>query len=184
MAHLGRVGFEELSSGRDVAEEVSDLDGGADLSAGGARRCGLAGAGGDFDGLEGVGSAAGDSQVGDGGDGGERFASEPEGRDSFEVLGGSEFAGCVSGEGEGEFRRGDAGPIVAGADEFLASFLEFEDDACGLGVDGVFEEFLDDAGRPLDDLAGGDLVDQGFGQNPDRGHRRHVPYRPRHGPRP
>ena len=33
------------------------------------------------------------------------------------------------------------------------------------GVDGVFDKFLHDAGGPLDDFTGGDLVDQQFGQD-------------------
>ena len=37
----------------------------------------------------------------------------------------------------------------------------------GAGVEGVLDQFLDDARRPLDDLAGGDLVDHGFGKLAD-----------------
>ena len=40
-------------------------------------------------------------------------------------------------------------------------------DARGAGIDGVFHQLLDHAGRPLDDLAGGDLVDQGLGELTD-----------------
>ena len=37
--------------------------------------------------------------------------------------------------------------------------LDIDVDACTAGIHGVFEELLDDAGGSLDDLAGGDLVD-------------------------
>ena len=37
----------------------------------------------------------------------------------------------------------------------------------GASVDGVFEQFLDHAGRPFDDLAGGDLGDDGSRQLQD-----------------
>jgi hypothetical protein len=40
-------------------------------------------------------------------------------------------------------------------------------DARGAGIDGVFDQFLGSAGRSFDDLAGGDLVDQRFGQQLD-----------------
>ena len=46
-------------------------------------------------------------------------------------------------------------------------------DAGGAGIDGVFHQFLHDAGRPLDDLARGDLVDQGLGKLVD-GHGRDL----------
>src|SRR5205814_7326117 len=40
----------------------------------------------------------------------------------------------------------------------------------GAGVDGVLDELFDDAGRPLDDLAGGDLVREVARQAPDLPH--------------
>ena len=40
-----------------------------------------------------------------------------------------------------------------------AALLDVDVDAAGAGIDGVFQQLLDDAGRPFDDLAGGDLVD-------------------------
>ena len=43
-------------------------------------------------------------------------------------------------------------------------------DAGAARVEGVLQEFLDDAGRPLHDLAGGDLVDEGGRQLLDAGH--------------
>ena len=40
-------------------------------------------------------------------------------------------------------------------------------DAAGAGVDRVLDQLLDDRGRPLDDLAGGDLVGEVRGQPVD-----------------
>ena len=37
-------------------------------------------------------------------------------------------------------------------------------DAPAASIDGILQEFLDDAGRPLDDLAGSDAIDQICGQ--------------------
>ena len=51
-----------------------------------------------------------------------------------------------------------AAPIVLDADEALAAEFDGHRDAARARVDGVLEQFLDDAGRALDDLASGDLV--------------------------
>ena len=48
--------------------------------------------------------------------------------------------------------------IVLDADLLLAAELDVNRDAAGTGVDRVLDELLDDRGRALDDLAGGDLV--------------------------
>ena len=42
-------------------------------------------------------------------------------------------------------------------------------DPAGAGVDRVLDQLLDHRGRPLDHLAGGDAVGDGFGQAADRG---------------
>jgi len=70
----------------------------------------------------------------------------------------------VGGRGEGELGGGGAGAVVADADEFDAALFEFHDDAVRAGVDGVLDEFLDDAGGAFHHLAGGDTIDEMFGK--------------------
>ncbi len=41
---------------------------------------------------------------------------------------------------------------------FLPPYSAVIDDARGLGVDGVLDQFLDDRRRPFDHFAGGDLI--------------------------
>ena len=53
-----------------------------------------------------------------------------------------------------------------------AAFLERHRDALRAGIDGVLHQLLHGAGRPLDHLAGGDLVDQGGGKSRARSWRR------------
>lgn len=59
---------------------------------------------------------------------------------------------------------GDTPPVVRYLDEFFAALFDEHVDAVGVGVDGVFHEFLDHAGRAFYDLSGRDLVDQVRGQ--------------------
>ena len=70
----------------------------------------------------------------------------------------------------GRSSRGDAAAIVDDANQFGAALLDVDVDAAAAGVHGVFEQLLDDAGGPLDDLARGDLGDDGSGQLLDAWH--------------
>ena len=54
--------------------------------------------------------------------------------------------------------------VVAHAHESPAAPVGHDLDVLGAGIEGVLDEFLDDARRPLDHLARGDAVDDGFGQ--------------------
>jgi len=63
--------------------------------------------------------------------------------------------------------------VVFDANEFLATVFDGDRQARGAGVEGVLDELLDDARRPLDHLAGGDAVDHGFVEAADR--HREIP---------
>jgi hypothetical protein len=65
----------------------------------------------------------------------------------------------VAGEGQGQVVGLDAAAVVHNADQLHAALLGVHIDTPAAGVHGVFEQLLDDAGGPLDDLACGDLVD-------------------------
>ena len=57
--------------------------------------------------------------------------------------------------------------VVADPDQRQAAAGGDDLDAGGAGVERVLDQFLDHARRPLDDLAGGDLVDHRFGKLAD-----------------
>ena len=50
------------------------------------------------------------------------------------------------------------GAVVGYANQAAPARPDFNGDFLGLGIQGVFHEFLHDAGRPLHHFAGGDLV--------------------------
>jgi len=56
----------------------------------------------------------------------------------------------------------DSVAVVGDLDELEAAILDEEIDGGGGGVEAVLEELLDGGDRPLNDLAGGDPVDNGF----------------------
>ena len=64
-----------------------------------------------------------------------------------------------------------AGAVVGDADQPPAAAVGHDLDARRAGVERVLDQFLDHARRPLDHLAGGDAVDDAFGELAD-GHRR------------
>ena len=53
----------------------------------------------------------------------------------------------------------NAGAVVLDSDGSVAALLDGDEDLRGTGVDGVFDQFLDDGRGSFDDLAGGDLLD-------------------------
>ena len=67
-----------------------------------------------------------------------------------------------------QFVGGDAAAVVADADQAHAAFLQVDVDAARAGIERVLDQFLDHGRGPFDDLAGGDLVDQGVGELADR----------------
>ena len=96
----------------------------------------------------------------DAGDGGEGLAAEAERADAEKVVGILKFAGGVADEGQWQVVGVDAAAVVHKTDKVAATLFNIDVDARAAGVDGVLQQFLDDAGRPLDDLAGGDLADE------------------------
>jgi hypothetical protein len=70
-------------------------------------------------------------------------------------------------DAEREFLSGHANPVVDDFETVDAAVVEADDDSGCAGVEGVFNQFLDGCGGPLDDLAGGDSIDGGFREQAD-----------------
>jgi hypothetical protein len=64
----------------------------------------------------------------------------------------------------------DARAIIAHADQPCATGFDVDLDAGGAGVEAVLDELLYNRSRPLDDFAGGDLVDEFGGELTDARH--------------
>jgi len=67
----------------------------------------------------------------------------------------------MAGEGERQIFGKHATAVVYDADEFGSALLEVHVNARAASIDCVFQQLLDDACRSLNDLAGGDLRDDG-----------------------
>ena len=71
-------------------------------------------------------------------------------------------------QSECELVARDAAAIVTDDHTLDAAGFQAHFDARGAGVEAVFDQFLDDRRRALDDFAGGDLADQVVGQQSNR----------------
>ena len=60
-----------------------------------------------------------------------------------------------------------AAAVIGDADAATATAIAENVDPAGAGVDGVLDQFLDHARRPFHHLAGGDAVDDLFGELAD-----------------
>src|SRR5215475_2469716 len=65
----------------------------------------------------------------------------------------------MAGKGKRQIVCENAAAVIDHTDEFRASLFDIDLDSGRTGVDGILQEFLDDAGRPFDDLAGSDFGD-------------------------
>ena len=94
----------------------------------------------------------------------QRLAAEPERQDRREIVGAPDLAGRVALDRQPRIVRLHPLAVVLDADLLLAAELDVDRQPAGAGVDRVLDQFLDDRGGPLDDLAGGDLVGEVGGQ--------------------
>ena len=167
---FGDVLFQELHAGRRVVEEVPDDDGGALGAAGVAEE--------DFfralDLVDGadlvIGRAGQDIDPGDGGNGGQSLAAEPEGPDAVEVFLGQDLAGGMAHERVADIVPQDAGAVVGHPHVGDASVSDLHRQRSGTRVDGVLHQLFDDGRRTFDDFAGGNEVRDVFRQDIDLRH--------------
>ena len=91
-----------------------------------------------------------------------------------QVVGGRQLARRMALEGQGGLGRRDAAAVVLDADQPPAALAHLDADVGRARVQAVFDQLLDRGRRPLDHLAGGDLVGN-FGSEDVDGHERIVP---------
>ena len=171
MGHLDVVGLEEVAAGGHIEEEVLDRNGGAVLGGDGLVGAHLTA----FDEDERTrlvfGGLGLEFHVGNGGDGGQCLTTEALGGDVEQIVGAPQLGGGVPLEAEPCILERHSLAVVDNLYQSPAGILDDELDVGGTGIDGVFQEFLDDRGRALHHLTGGNLVGHGIGQKFDDIHR-------------
>jgi hypothetical protein len=122
---------------------------------------------GDFPGRIGTSWARDDAEPADRADRRQRFAAKPEHPDLEQVVI-RQFRGAVALDGQRQLVPAHAVAVIGDRDQRLAAFAQRHLDAGRAGIDGIFDEFLDRRRRPLDDLAGGNTVNEDRRQLADR----------------
>ena len=108
-------------------------------------------------------------------DRGQRFPAKAHRRDAREVVEGPDLRRRVPLERERRVLGPHSGAVVENGDSEDAAALDVDGDAARARVERVLDELLHRRGGPLDDLARGDLVHEGGGEDADGpGHDRDV----------
>jgi hypothetical protein len=113
-----------------------------------------------------TGVTRGDGKFCDRADRGQRLAAEPERLDLQQVFV-VELGGGVAIDRERQIIRRHAAAVVGDADPPPAAAVGENVDPAGAGVDRVLDKFLHHARGAFDHLAGGDAVDDLFGELAD-----------------
>ena len=113
---------------------------------------------------------AADRQVADFGDRGQGFAAETKGAYAKQIVRSADLARGMTGDGERQFLGRDAAAIVADANQIGPALPQGYVDPRAPRIDAVFQQLLDDAGRPLNDFARGNLIDDAQWKLANRGH--------------
>jgi hypothetical protein len=162
---LGGLGLQELAARGRAEEELAHFDARAHAARRGrqlARACVQALR------MRGIGRAAGDGQVGDRGDGGQRLAAKAHRGHALQVGQRGDLAGRVAAQRQRQFAGRDAAPIVLDHDGADAAGQQAHGDFGGARIERVVHQLAHDRRRPLHHFAGGDLAHQLVGQLADR----------------
>jgi hypothetical protein len=163
LGHVPRLGGRrphELAASGGVEEEVPHLDGGAALPRRVLDPRGRAALGQDARAAPVLPGRGLEPEAGDRRDGRQGLSPKAHGRDGDEPGGVPELGGGVALEREERVLLGHAAAVVAHPDQREPALLDVDLDLPRARVERVLDELLHDGRGPLDDLAGGDLVDE------------------------
>ena len=107
---------------------------------------------------------------GDGGDRGQRFAAKAQGGNREQVVARAELGGGVAFKSQQRIVAHHAAAVVGDADKLAPAAFDRDHDPGRAGVERILQQLFDHRSRPVDDLAGGDLVGHLVGQNADAAH--------------
>ncbi len=114
-----------------------------------------------------AGMARGDGEFRDRADRGQRLAAKAQRADLQQILV-VELGSGVAIHRKRKIAIGHAAAIVSNADPPPAAAIGEDVDPACAGIDGIFHQLLDHARGTLDHFAGGDAIDDLFGELADR----------------
>src|SRR5581483_5535710 len=111
------------------------------------------------------------TQPGNGGNRRQGIAAKAQGGDIQKVFCVLDFGRCMALEGEQSVVPDHPAAVINDLNELLASSLNLNLDSRGTRIQRVLQQLLDHGGGTLDNLPGGNLVGNGFGENVNSTHR-------------
>ena len=170
MGVLGSRAFQEFASRRGVEKQVAHFHHRAARQGGGFRGIQLAVEGAGLPGMGFLAGPAGQGESGNRSDAGQGFTTKAQTGDPFQVIEAGDLAGGVPRQRQLQIIRRDAVAVVGQTDQLDTALLQIQANLAAAGIETVFQQFLDDGGRALDHLAGGDLGNEQVWEEVDMGH--------------
>ena len=164
VSEFGGFGTHELAACGHVVEQLAHFDRRALRVRGRLRRAGHSALDLEFRRSRGRRGTTADAQSRHRSHRRQRLATKPEAGHRLKIRERGYLAGGMALHGQRQFRRSDAHSVIAHAHQGKTALLDVDIDAPRTRVQRILDQFLDDGSRPLDDLARGDLVNQGSGQ--------------------
>ncbi len=109
---------------------------------------------------------------------GQRLAAEAQGGDAVQVAFLMHLAGGVTQEGRRHIFAGNTTAIIRNTHIGHAAVTDLHCDMARTGINGIFQQFLDDRGGPLNHLAGSNQLRHMLVQHPDIRHSILPPCQP------
>src|SRR6185437_2218987 len=159
MTKLGGRSLDESPARGRVEKEVSNLDGGADVT---GCRLGVTNRAAsvlDFVSAVACSGAGQNAGMRYRADAGQRFATKTHRHDAKQIFVTDELAGGMGRERQGQIGRLNPAAGIDHPDQRPAAIFDFDDDVIGARIDGILDQLLHDRRWPLDHLARGDAID-------------------------
>ena len=160
---------EELAPRRDLAEQVLDPNAGAGRQGRWPFGNGLAVVDDPFPARIRASRTAFQREARDAGDAGQSFAAEPQRHDLLDRLVGQLRRG-VPFQRETHLVRRHAAAVVGDLEACQPAFDQFHRNPARTGIDRILDQFLERRGRPLNDFARSDAIDQSVRKAADLRH--------------
>ena len=115
MPHLGLGGLDELSADRRIEKQIANFDSSANAATAGCDRFALPTVYAKFEASVGVSGSATNAHLADLGDRGQGFAAEAQRVDPKEIVGVTDFAGRMTGNGKFQLIMCDPVAVIGNA---------------------------------------------------------------------
>ena len=164
MGQLGAFGAQEFASRRHVVKQVTHFHRGALWMRLRHHFAKAAAVDAQLRAMLGIACARHQPKTTDRGHRRQRLAAKAQAGHRFQILHAGNLAGGMAAYRQWQLLGGNAATIVADADQAHPAFFQINVDTPRTGIQRVFNQFFDHRRRTLDDFAGGNLVDEDFGE--------------------